>query len=263
MSEIARLGERHPTIRTQYELEAITGAGRLFPPALLEAIQGTHPRSLHPDEGRTYVAGVDVAGQVSEDGKPLLNDTDETVVTIAEVDWRDTAGSLDQIPTTTVVHHIAMKGLTHPVQQKRLQAALFGHWNVARVAIDATGVGAGTAAYLAASHPTRVDPIAFTAPEKSRLGYELLAAAETGRLSLYSDPGDHDATTCIDQLRGLTYELKTGELMSWQARADGHDDYATSLALTCRAAAQSSPPAAGGLVRGQDTDVAAGQDGSW
>ena len=38
-----------------------------------------------PEDGKQYVAGVDVAGRVVEDGKPILNDRDETVITIAEV----------------------------------------------------------------------------------------------------------------------------------------------------------------------------------
>ena len=84
--EIGRLGIDHPTIRTQYMLEAATGAGRLFSEELLQRMRGTHERLVGPEEGKQYVAGVDIAGQVSEDGKMVLNQWDETVVTIAEVD---------------------------------------------------------------------------------------------------------------------------------------------------------------------------------
>src|SRR5581483_563043 len=148
----------------------------LFSPDLLDRIRGDHPRKLQPDDDRTYVAGVDIAGQVTEDGKPILNDRDETVVTIAEVEYKDDAGTRDRLPTVTVVHHAAWRGLSFPQQQKRLAALLFEHWRVSRVTIDATGVGAGAAAILLASRPKSVEALTFTAPEKSRLGYELLAS---------------------------------------------------------------------------------------
>jgi hypothetical protein len=88
--EIARLGADHPTIRTQYMLQCISSAGRLFPPELLQRVQGVHARRIQPDRDFTYVAGVDIAGSVTEDGKPMINERDETVVTIAELDWRPT-----------------------------------------------------------------------------------------------------------------------------------------------------------------------------
>ena len=62
-------------------------------------MRGTYGRRLCPEEGKLYVAGVDIAGRVLEDGRPILNDRDETVVTIAEV-----RGSLEQ-PVTRPRHH--------------------------------------------------------------------------------------------------------------------------------------------------------------
>jgi hypothetical protein len=41
--EIDRLGLDHPTIQTQYLLHAIDDAGKLFPRAMREAMQGEHP----------------------------------------------------------------------------------------------------------------------------------------------------------------------------------------------------------------------------
>jgi hypothetical protein len=62
--ERRRLGDDHPIVKTQYRLETVDGAGRLFNAEQLELLKGSHPRVAGPDEGSgfLYVAGVDVAG---------------------------------------------------------------------------------------------------------------------------------------------------------------------------------------------------------
>ena len=46
--EMARLGEDHPIIKTQYRLEEIDQAGRMFPPQRAARMAGAHPRQRAP-----------------------------------------------------------------------------------------------------------------------------------------------------------------------------------------------------------------------
>jgi hypothetical protein len=247
--EIRRLGIDHPTIRTQYMLEAATGAGRLFSEELLERMKGTHGRFVGPEEGKQYVAGVDIAGQVSEDGKMVLNQWDETVVTIAEVDRSEIAAGGRKLPIVRVVQHYHWRGLTHAQQYERVRDLLMCHWKVTRVAIDATGIGAGPASFLVMGGGDRVDGVVFTQRSKSDLGFAMLAAAQTDRISLYQNQGGEDLRECLSQLQRIRYELRANEVMAWGAGGGGHDDYVASLALCVKAANETLPLPAGGIVR--------------
>lgn len=267
-AEIDRLGESHPTIRTQYLLEPVAGAGRLFPPRLIECLHGSYRRQPAPLPDRSYVVGIDVAGQVADptalgSGARVLNDRDETVVTIAEIDFsrRGQGSAVDRSgkdPTTRassacgirVVEHYRWRGISHAEQYDRLLHLLREIWNPVRICVDATGVGAGLASFLYREMPTRLEPITFTAPEKSRLGFSLLAATETGRLTIYRDDQSDTAREFWRQMRGVRYKLNASEEMSFAVpSAEGHDDFVMSLALTVRVAELASPPAAGILLR--------------
>ena len=84
-----------------------------------------------------------------------------------------------------VVKHYAWTGVPHASLHRTL-VALLSEWRVARIVIDATGIGEPVAAFLArALGPSRVEPVKLTADSKSRLGYGLLAAVNGGRLRLY------------------------------------------------------------------------------
>jgi len=247
--EIARLGADHPTIRTQYFLEAVAGTGRLFPAELLERMRGGHPREGSPMGGATYVAGVDIAGQIADAGPNaaarVLNQHDETVITIARVLF----GSA-RSPSIEVVEHYRWRGLSHAEQYERIEELLSHTWNVARASVDATGIGAGVASFLHRSMACRLDPVVFTAKSKSDMGFALLAAAETGRMGIYQGDGGGNLGELWKQLRATTYRLRESELMEFSVPAGGgHDDFVMSLALTVRAAEASPGPAFGGLVR--------------
>lgn len=64
--ERARLGADHPLFLTQYRLLPIRGGGRLFTPQQRAQMQGHHPRRHLPEAGRHYVAGLDLAGEETE-----------------------------------------------------------------------------------------------------------------------------------------------------------------------------------------------------
>jgi hypothetical protein len=122
-------------------------------------------------------------------------------------------------------------------------------WRASWVVVDATGIGAGLASFLAASlgtrsgpHPAvRVERFVFSAASKSRLGWDFLGLIDTGRFKEYASDADEatergQATALYEaQLRATTYEVLRGpgNVLRWSVPArDGHDDLVVSAALT-------------------------------
>jgi hypothetical protein len=114
--------------------------------------------------------------------------------------------------------------------------------------VDATGVGAGLASFLAdrlSSGPRRVivSPFLFNRKTKSDLGWALLGLIDCGRIKVYAeDPGwagnGSDLTRIYrHQLAACTYEVLPGpgKLLRWSVPPSrGHDDLLISTALTAR-----------------------------
>jgi len=248
--EINRLGADHPIIRTQFLLEPVSAAGRLFSPELLASLRGSFSRQVLPVTGSVYAAGIDVAGQVANFGleasSRILNRADDTVITLAEVSFD---GGL--LPSIRVVEHYRWRGMTHSEQYDRIQRLLTEVWPVTKVSVDATGVGAGLASFLARALGDRVDPFVFTSPSKSELGFHLLAAIETGRVSVYEADNSENLRQFWEQLGDTTYGLRSTETLEFAAPGGKHDDFVMSLALVVRAADSMSPPSFGGLIRAQ------------
>jgi hypothetical protein len=246
--EIARLGESHPTVQTQYLLHCMPAAGRLFSRQQRTSLQGAHPRERAPKPGITYVAGIDLAGEdeEAEDAhlRALVPRRDSTVVTIAAV-GRDAQGE----PIVTIVDHVWWTGHDQVWQYDQL-VRLWHLWGFAHVCVDASGIGAGIASFLAARFPARAEPFVFTAPSKSALGYAMLAKANTGQLAMYAPDGSPEWRQFWQEVSACRYLLRAGEQLSWSVPpTEGHDDFVISLALCCRAADTLRPPAAGALLR--------------
>ena len=243
--EIARLGEEHPLICTQYLLRPLDEVGRLFSPAARALLQGTHVRLGGAQAGETYVAGVDVAGQDEQAAPGLLvpgamqGGRDSTVVTVARLTW-----DAEREPALEVVQHYSWSGADHPTQHHALRSLLAETFPCVRVVVDATGLGAGVASWLAtALGPSVVEPFVFSAPSKSRLGFLLLAMAGTGRCRLYRPDGSSDAMRVWHEIAAARYELAGNEQLRFSVPSEeGHDDYLISLALCCRAASEAAPP---------------------
>ena len=91
-AEKERLGSNHPLFLTQYALVPICGGGGFLSSAQRAQLQGGHSRRHHPEPGKVYVAGIDLAGEAEgmEDAvlRYLKPQQDSTVVTIAEIDTR-------------------------------------------------------------------------------------------------------------------------------------------------------------------------------
>ncbi len=111
-AEMARMGPEHPLIRTQYLLDSIESAGRLFSDTQLAQLHGEHARLVSPvlrqpqgersvhgepvepqgeRDSTIYVAGIDVAGEDEEAEDAVLRSLkprkDSTAVTICAVSW--------------------------------------------------------------------------------------------------------------------------------------------------------------------------------
>ena len=245
-AERARLGEQHPLFQTQYLLRTLPRAGRLFSDAALALLRGSHERlaARPPGElrGVRYVAGLDVGGEALGSGR----DADSTVLTVARL-LPPSAGALVRDPQIEVVALYAWQGAGHT----RLAGAVAGlmrAWRLDRLAIDATGVGEGLAASLAAAAGgTEVLRLRLSAERKSTLGYALQAAAEGGRLRLFQDDGSDEFRAAWFQLQHARAQPRPNRTLAFDVDpAFGHDDYLLSLALAVDAAAGLAPRSASG-----------------
>ncbi|HLF77033.1 MAG TPA: hypothetical protein VJB57_06025 [Dehalococcoidia bacterium] len=244
-SEQERLGTDHPSFLTQYCLRTLPGAGRLFSPNQLSMMRGSHAVLDGPLTGETYVAGLDVAGEATATG----GEHDSTVLTIGRVlmpsDMLATGCSVE------VVRQYAWIGVSHTELHGALVSLLSETWRVQRLAIDATGIGEPVAAFLSrALGSARVEAVKLSAPVKSSLGFELLAAVNGGRLRLPAGPDSGEALECWRQLEHCRSVLRPNRTLNFYVEArDGHDDHVISLALLVAAASDAAPRRARGRPR--------------
>jgi len=232
-----RLGAGHPLFVTQYALQPLPGAGRLFSPAHLAQMAGDHPRCRDraalaqrgPLADLPLAAGLDLAGEGE-------GERDQTVLTLAAVEQGSIAGVPQ--PVLRIIEHHRWVGESLAALQVQLVDLLGRVWGVRRVAVDATGMGAGVASFLqAALGPGIVDAVIFSPAAKSRLGYELLAAAGAGRLRMYADDGSAEYRDFWEQARACRREIGAGQALRFGAPpGEGHDDFVISAALCLRAA---------------------------
>lgn len=236
-SERERLGERHPLFRTQYLLEVVDEADRLLDEPTLAQLEGTHDRLRAPRAGERYVAGLDLGGP--ERPGAGGRDRDWTVLTIARVDASHASDARIE-----VVEHQAWQGEATDALVASLADRLRRVWRVRHLAVDATGLGGPIADLLTARLPRGVvEPVAFTAERKSRLGFALLAAAHSGRLRLYRADGSAEAVALRRQLAWARATYRDDRSMRFDVDpARGHDDYLMSLALVVAAARHESGP---------------------
>ena len=217
-SERERLGANHPLFLTQYELTPARGAGSLLSETQLESLRGEHAALPGPVVGERYVAGLDFAGESER--------ADTTVLTVARV-----AESRCEVVAFRAWRSSPFGQMTDEVvgELKR--------WHVERICADATGMGGPLCARLAARTGPRLEPVTFTAATKSAMGYDLLAAANTGRLALFADDGSREYAECVAELRSCRSAAGESGALRWFAPPGQHDDYVASLALCLRAAA--------------------------
>lgn len=269
---IAQFGPSHPFIRTEYCLEELDGAGGLFPPGRLAAMRGEHPRRHHAEPGKRYALLLDVAGEEETGATPLTFRADarrdSTALTVIEVGSRESgvrsttrsarASSHDprhttsdssfvlptpdsRLPTYRTVDRLAWTGVKHTALHAQLVHLAREVWRASVVVVDATGIGAGLAAFLAATLGERrgvraipVIPFVFTAASKSALGWDWLGLIDAGRYREYADDGEAITREFWAQLAAVTYATPPGpgKSLRWGVPSGrGHDDLVMSAAL--------------------------------
>jgi len=242
--EMLRLGVNHPIIKTQYRLEEIDEAGRLFTAERVALMKGTHPRAREPQPGVVYAMLVDVAGEDETlEGEELRDANprkDSTAVTMVEVDLEGLDDPLLGFPRYRVINRWWWTGKKHSDLYSVL-LDLAATWSVSYLVIDATGVGAGLAGFLAKrlgnvkdDPPGLVIPFDFTMASKSDLGWDFLAVVETGRYRDYADDGAPDTRQFWREVAECEFEVLPGpgKRMRWGvADPTVHDDLIISGAL--------------------------------
>ena len=274
-SRVDQLGRNHPLIKTQYFLEPIDAEAGMFPPQRQALMRGDHERQHDPTPGHRYALLIDVAGEDETatgqggdaiDRATLTNERrDATALTIVDVDY-----TYGHLPTYRTVDRKLWLGARHTSLYQEI-LALARHWHAVWIVVDATGVGAGLASFLATAlgtpSPPRIGgsrlkagpviPLTFSSKVKSDLGWNFLAVVETGRYRDYADDGRADTRQFWHEVQTCQRQVRAGpnRLMKWGVWDDpaydglvahGHDDLLISAALTAVLDEQEWPGTAAG-----------------
>ncbi|MFC2051675.1 hypothetical protein ACFLT4_02980 [Chloroflexota bacterium] len=248
--ERERLGENHPLFLTQYCLLPIRGGGGFVSSQQRAQLQGGHTRRYQRAHNKVYVAGIDLAGEAEEEEGARLRAIkprqDSTVATIGELDF-SIGDDIQRQPGVKVVEHYWWTGRKHTELYPQLVDIRKNAWHCRRVVVDATGVGQPVSSFLRQSLGSRVLPFAFTAQSKSQLGFNLLAAVNSGRLKMYAGDGSAEYQEFWLEIEKAKSQYRPSQTMNFYVDpSQGHDDFLMSLALLVEAAKQYSPRGARG-----------------
>jgi hypothetical protein len=237
--ERERLGDNHPLFLTQYRLLPIHGGGGFLSATQREQLQGEHERMRRGEEGKLYVAGIDLAGEAEEvEGEYLVRPNikrDATVVTIGELDFAD-GDEVNKEPKIRIVEHYRWVGKKHTELYGQLVDILKNVWRCKRIVVDATGVGEPVASFLRKALGSRVTPFKFTQQSKSELGFNLLASINSGRLKIYKGDGSEEYQEFWGEMEKARSQYRPNQTMSFYVEpGQGHDDFLMSLALVSEA----------------------------
>jgi len=268
-SERDRLGADHPLFRTQYALKTISGESGFLSPTLQAQLRGHHPRRAAAAPDATYLAALDIAGgaeNATGTGSGELDRTgpyaasgearrpDSTVLLVARVDWQS-VGPEAREPVLAIEGVHWWTGVNHRSQYETLLDLLRNVWRLRRLAVDATGLGAPIADFLASALASDVvEPVTFTAATKSDLAYNLLAAIGGGRLKWYAaNEDDPESREFWQEARSCRYLVRPNRQMSFFVPdGRGHDDFISALALLASIARQAPFPSAAAIVLARD-----------
>jgi hypothetical protein len=252
-AERERLGEDHPLFLTQYRLLPIHGGGGFFSRQQLAQLQGEHERKHRPtgvsQGSKVYVCGIDLAGEAEVEEGYLIDSKprqDSTVVTIGELDF-SAVDDIQKQPRICVVEHYSWQGKKHAALYPQLVDILKNVWHCRRIAVDATGIGQPVSSFLRQALGSRVLPFTFTAQSKSSLGFNLLAAVNSGRLKMYKGDGSAEYRQFWLEMERAKSQYRPSQTMNFYVEpSEGHDDYLMSLALVVEAGRQYVPREARG-----------------
>ena len=261
-SEKERLGENHPLFLTQYALVPIHGGARLFTSQQVALLRGGHPRRSEREEGKYYIAGIDLAGEEppTEDYSTRLprRARDATTIVIAEVSATPDTPLTPAIPAGAVcppplraeavgprLNVVELYSWTGAEYSRVFEqtAHLVGEaWDCRRIVVDATGMGEPFASSLRKALGSRVQAFKFTQPSKSELGFNLLAAVNSGRLKLFKGDGSQQYQEMMTGLEKARVHYRPNRSMNFYVDpSEGHDDFLMALALVVEAARDLNP----------------------
>ena len=265
LTEKERLGENHPLFRTQYTLLPIHGGGRLLSRQQIVLMQGRHPRQSQPEERRTYIAGIDLAGegeiaspesqvieQKAVDHRLTTRSQDSTVITIAEVASHSTLSPLtgEGRIEINIVEHYRWTGIPHSQLYPQMVHILRNIWNCRRIVVDATGIGQPVASFLKAQLGSKVIPFTFTQRSKSDIGFNLLSFVNSGKLKLYKQDNSPEYQELMFELEKARVQYRPNQTMNFFVDpSEGHDDFLISLALVVHGGKDFNPREAKGHLR--------------
>jgi hypothetical protein len=232
-SRIEQFGPDHPFIRTEYELKELDGSGGLFNAGRIALMQGYHVRLASREPNKIYCLLVDVAGGDEESTDEFQTESnskrDSTVVTVVEV----VPGAGGALPSYKVVTRYVWTDVGQTILHSRIAGLARDTWAARYVVTDATGIGAGLAAFLGRSIKG-VLPFVFTSASKSELGWSFLGIIDSGRYKEYEPDQEGDSALFWRQLEAIEYEVRPGpgKLLKWSVPDPLlHDDLVMSAAL--------------------------------
>ena len=253
-AEKERLGENHPLFLTQYRLLPIRGGGGYLSPQQRGQLEGEHARKHQSERGQIYLAGIDLAGEAEDKGDAALRALkprqDSTVVTIGELDF-SVSDEISNYPCIKVVEHYWWTGKKHAELYPQLVDILKNVWHCRKIVVDATGIGEPVASFLRKSLGPRVISFTFTQRSKSELGFNLLAAINSGKLKMYRGDSSEEYQEFWFEMEKARSQYRPSQTMNFYVDpAQGHDDFLMSLALLVEAANQYKPRGAKGALSG-------------
>jgi hypothetical protein len=169
---------------------------------------------------------------------------DATAITVVDVLRESRSAGLPR--RFHVVDRKLYLGTRHTLLHGQI-LALARLWHARWVVVDATGVGAGLASFLAdalgdAANGGRVVRVQFSPAVKSDMGWAFVTLVETGRYQEYADDDAPDTRQFWYEVEACKYEISSGPEKRmrwgvWEAPAydgliaRGHDDLLLSAAL--------------------------------
>jgi len=145
------------------------------------------------------------------------------------------------------VEHYWWTGKPHTELYQTLVDLLKNVWDCRGIVVDATGIGEPVASLLKQALGLRVIPFKFTPQSKSELGFNLLAAINSGRLKLYASDNSPEYREFWLEIEKAKCHYRPNQTMSFYVDpAQGHDDFLISLALVVEAAQGYKPRTARG-----------------
>ena len=169
------------------------------------------------------------------------------MVTIGELDFT-TCGEMIKQPQVKIVEQYWWTGRKHAELYPQLVDILKNVWHCRRIAVDATGVGEPVSSFLRQALGSRVTSFTFTQKSKSELGFNLLAAINSGRLKMYRSDSSPEYQEFWFEMEKARSQYRPNQTMNFYVDPSrGHDDFVMSMALMLEAASQFTPRSAQGV----------------